>query len=76
MSLALLLIAVAVPLVSGHSYVQYITTGEQNISTYLPFWDPWHKEAKITRAFANNSPVEDVESPGGDPLVPGAGSCP
>jgi hypothetical protein len=63
MSLAALLVALALPLVSGHSYVQYITTGKQNISAYLPYDDPWDEIPKITRPFSNNSPVEDVDSP-------------
>jgi hypothetical protein len=51
-----------IPAAFGHAYVQAIIAGSQNITTYLPFHDPYQRPppSRITRPFANNSPVQDV----------------
>jgi hypothetical protein len=78
MYLTLALVASVLPLSTAHSYVESITTGSQNITTWLPWWDPYHNSTRPTRPFANNSfaslasrtaaevlrrPITDVDSP-------------
>jgi hypothetical protein len=59
------------PAVLGHAYVERIAVGGQSIETYQPFNDPYKnpKPQRITRPFANNSPVS-LPSPNNVWLTP------
>lgn len=42
--------------VQAHGYVEWLILDDKNVTSYLPYFDPWQKPPKqrITRAFVNN----------------------